>query len=207
MKEIEEWKPVLGFEGTYEVSNYGNIRSLDRRFLDKRNRFQFKKGKVLSCKTDKDGYKSCGLWKNGKRYDRRIHRLVWEAFYGKIENDLTINHKDEVRDNNYLGNLELMTIAENNNYGHHQENSRNTRLKLYAKRKAEKEQIIKEKKSRKKILYQYSIDGELIKKWDSVKEAQTAYKTSHISDCCLGRRNKTKGYIWMYSLMNNIDNE
>ena len=105
MKENEIWKPVLGFEGKYEVSNLGNVKSLITNKL-------LKPGS--NCASNR-GYLFVGLGREHKK--KYIHRLVWEAFNGPIPEGLQINHKDENKLNNSLSNLSLVTHRENMNWG------------------------------------------------------------------------------------------
>ena len=105
MKEKEIWKPVLGFEGKYEVSNLGNVKSLIRNRLLK----------PASNRASNRGYLFVGLGKDHKL--KYVHRLVWEAFNGPIPEGLQINHLDENKHNNSLSNLSLVTPSENINWG------------------------------------------------------------------------------------------
>lgn len=99
---MEIWKTIENFEGFYEVSNFGKVRSLDR-VLNNGNKAT---GQILKQKTDKDGYKRVGFCKNGERYHFIVHRLVATAFIPNTYNLPYINHKDGVRDNNHVDNLE-----------------------------------------------------------------------------------------------------
>ena len=101
MKEKEIWKPVLGFEGRYEVSNLGNVKSLIR-------------NRLLKPATNQK-YLYVILGKNTNR--KYVHRAVWEAFNGPIPDGLQINHIDENKLNNSLTNLSLVTPRENMNWG------------------------------------------------------------------------------------------
>lgn len=99
------WKDVKGFEGLYEISNYGEVRSLKRR-----NAY------ILSGTYNK-GYVVVILSKNKKTFRFSIHRLVAEAFLDfNIESDLVIHHKNHKRDDNRLCNLEIVTKRENSWY-------------------------------------------------------------------------------------------
>ena len=111
---IEEiWRPIDGYEGLYEVSNTGLIRSLDR-FVGNRNRI---KGKILSIQIEKGGYCSVALSKYGKMKRYKIHRLVAQAFIPNPEGLSQINHKDEDKTNNRVENLEWCDAKYNINYG------------------------------------------------------------------------------------------
>ena len=100
MKEI--WKNVTGYENCYQVSNFGNVRSLDR--LDSAGRKR--KGRTLIPIIDKFGYCSVHLLKNGKTKTIKIHRLVALEFLENPLNYKEINHKDENKQNNSAKNLE-----------------------------------------------------------------------------------------------------
>lgn len=109
----EIWRSIDGYEGLYEVSNTGLIRSLDR-FVGNRNRI---KGKILSIRIEKDGYCSVALSKDGKIKRYKIHRLVAQAFIPNPEGLPQVNHKDENKTNNNVDNLEWCTSKYNINYG------------------------------------------------------------------------------------------
>ena len=111
MKEI--WKNVTGYENCYQVSNFGNVRSLDR--LDSAGRKR--KGRILIPIVDNLGYCSVHLLKNGKTKTIRIHRLVALEFLENPLNYKEINHKDENKQNNSAKNLEWCDRKYNMNYG------------------------------------------------------------------------------------------
>lgn len=101
----EEWKPVRGYIGLYDASNFGRIRSL-----------KFGKVKILKPFGKKD-YLRIELNKDGKRKRYSVHRLVYEAFNGEIPEGMQVNHINEIKTDNSLWNLNLMTPKENSNYG------------------------------------------------------------------------------------------
>lgn len=108
----EEWKDCFGYEGLYQISNYGNIKSLDKLVW---NRFKYIKrlGRDIKTNIDKYGYVRATLSKNGKRTNEQIHRLVAKTFLDNPNNYPQINHKDCNKQNNYVGNLEWCTNAHN----------------------------------------------------------------------------------------------
>ena len=117
MKEI--WKDIKGYEGIYQVSNMGKVKSL-KRTINNSTTYGGKatiKERILKPKKDKDGYEAVGLNKDGKRKDFRVHRLVADAFIPNPNNYPIVNHKDEVKDNNVVSNLEWCTVRYNNTYG------------------------------------------------------------------------------------------
>lgn len=113
---IEEWKPVVGYEGLYEVSSLGRVRSLDR-YVKNNYSYWLRKGKVLSPEKNKDGYLLVSLCCNGKRYLRTVHRLVAEAFIPNPDNLPEVNHINEDKSNNRVENLEWCTRKYNINFG------------------------------------------------------------------------------------------
>ena len=110
--ELEIWKDIPGFEGYYQVSNKGNVKSLSR-FVNKGKGVFWKEGKTLSKIKTACGYYKVDLKVNGKRITRKIHRFVALAFLPKIEGKEIINHKDGNPINNNVENLEWCTHKEN----------------------------------------------------------------------------------------------
>ena len=98
----EVWKPVVGYEGLYEISNLGRVKSLIR-------------GIIRKQRLNK-GYMYIGLHKDGVEKMCKVHRLVAEAFIPNPKNKSDVNHKDQVKTNNKLENLEWATRKENTNY-------------------------------------------------------------------------------------------
>ena len=109
----EIWRPIEGYEGLYEISSYGRVKSVDR--YDRRN--QFRKGKLLKNKDNGNGYLICSLSKNGIVKNKYIHRLVAEAFIERADGLYEVNHKDENKKNNSVDNLEWCDRKYNNTYG------------------------------------------------------------------------------------------
>lgn len=110
-ENMEVWKPIAGYEGLYEVSHLGRVRSLDRvvPFRTGKKRFS---GQLLRLHDiGRGGYKQVTLFRNGRRDIRAVHRLVLEAFVGP--SSLEVNHIDFDPANNHLGNLEYVTHAAN----------------------------------------------------------------------------------------------
>lgn len=108
MQDIEEWRPILGFEGIYEVSSHGRVRSLN--YKDRAGRQR--SGKLLKTGSGKD-YPLVGLRKDGITIVRRVHQLVADAFLGPCPPEHEVGHKDHTRTNNHKDNLEYVTHLEN----------------------------------------------------------------------------------------------
>lgn len=141
----EIWKAVKGYEGLYEVSNLGNVRSLDKVIKSKHNGTTLRKGRILTpFYEEKKGYYQVALTKDGKVKKYRVHRLVAIAFLENPFNYTDVNHKDENKINNNVDNLEWCTRKYNNNYGTKRERIRkammgntNGRKAWYKKREVE----------------------------------------------------------------------
>jgi len=116
IKEI--WKPVKGYEGIYEVSNTGIVRSLDRVVMNRGRSYKVK-GKTLKQYPNNKGYLRVDLRKKGTSKEGKIHRLVAIHHLGGIDNEKgTVNHKDGIKTNNNAENLEWMTLKENMNHAY-----------------------------------------------------------------------------------------
>lgn len=181
----EIWKDIKGYEGLYQVSNLGRVKSLEKYVSNGYSLVLLNERILKPCK-QQNGYMTIGLYKN-KTYKRKlIHRLVWESFNGDIEDKMTVNHKDEDKTNNCIDNLEILTQAENNHYG-----TRDIRAK---------ESMINGKNSKPCIAYN---DNETIY-YPSMMEAQRkGFFTNNISLCCRNKygvlKNFYKGYYWKYA--------
>lgn len=174
MYKHEIWKPVLGYEGLYEISNLGRVKSLNYNHTGKEQ--------ILKQKLNKFNRLNVTLYKHKKQKMHQVHRLVWEAFNGEIPTEFQINHIDENPKNNDLNNLNLMTPKENSNWGTHIE------------RVAQK--------TRKKI-QQFDLNGNLVTEFSSLTEASEhlnmGYKAcGNISNCLKGRYRHAYGFIWKY---------
>ena len=167
---MQIWKDIEGYKGHYQISNYGNVRSL------KKDAFLMKGGYLK-------GYKIISLWKNGTGKMFRVHRLVAAAFIPNPDNKPCIDHIDGNRTNNHADNLRWVTAKENsNNY-----NAPNT----YKGKKINKGG---------KAVLQYDLEGNFIKEWVTTMEIQRQlnYHRSNISNCCNGLVKTAYNYIWRY---------
>lgn len=170
---VEKWRPVKGYEGLYEVSNYGDVKSIGRTV-----HYRITKDKILKPLNDK-GYVRVALWKNNKPKYIFIHRLVAQAFIPNTDNLPHINHKDENPLNNHVSNLEWCSQSYNINYG-----TRNQ----------------KAASNISKPVNQYTLNGELIKTWESAREAdRNGYNCQCICMCCKGKMNTHKNFVWKYA--------
>lgn len=110
---VEEWRDVKGWEGFYQASSLGRIRSVERKIALCDGRERIQPSIVLKPTRARGSYRKVTLTKNGKTVNRSIHRLVAEAFLPKSSSDLEVNHKDGDPTNNAVSNLEWSTRREN----------------------------------------------------------------------------------------------
>jgi hypothetical protein len=115
----EQWRAIDGYEGFYEISNLGRIRSLDRKVKSSAGRTRIAYGKTLSPTDNGHGYLIVPLVQNGKRKNHYVHRLVAEAFIRPMASKEVVNHLDHDTKNNTVQNLEITTQLENVRYSSH----------------------------------------------------------------------------------------
>lgn len=109
----EEWRSVIGYEGFYEVSSFGAVRSVDRHVVDKQGRTRFLRGIQIRPQAQISGHLSAGLTRNGRKNTQRVHTLVMAAFKGPRPPGMEVRHLDGDPTNNKVGNLEYGTSSEN----------------------------------------------------------------------------------------------
>lgn len=121
---VEIWVDITGYEGLYQISNLGRVKS-----LEKKAGLSNRKEKILKQHLDKDGYVKVYLCKNSKVRFLSVHRLIAEAFIPNPNDLPQINHKDENKQNNKIENLEWCSCKYNINYGTRTIRSKETRRK------------------------------------------------------------------------------
>lgn len=185
---VEIWKDIRDYEGLYQASNWGRIKSLDRYKVVGKVKI-FLKGRLLKNIKARNGYLHVGLSKDGKTKQFLVHRLVYEAFNGEIPEGIQVNHINEIKTDNRLENLNLMTLKENINWA--------TGIQRRAeKRRGTKAPWTVETKS--DPVLQLTLDDILVKEWPSAAEAaRNGYDRQNISACCLGKRKTHKGFKWV----------
>lgn len=178
--EKEIWKDVVGYEGLYLVSNYGNVKAHAK--TDEKG--VYREERLLKPYKTPGGYYRVGLVKNGTRKHYLVHRLVAAAFIENTDNLPFINHKDECGLNNHVDNLEWCDRLYNVRYG----------TAIERKTKAQ----INGKHSKK--IAQYDLNNQLIRVWVSAAEyeRQTGKQRNAIYMCANGKRNIAYGFKWLY---------
>lgn len=112
-ENMEVWKDVPGYDGNYEASNKGRLRSKNRTIYYKDGRVRKHNGRMMEGTLTPNGYMQVSLSKNSKRVSTSLHRIVAHTFLGEPEKDYVVNHKDGNRTNNVVENLEWVTQREN----------------------------------------------------------------------------------------------
>lgn len=184
-KEIEEWRDIEGYEGLYQVSDWGRVKSLER-IVHRPIKGDYSKKEHISNGWVNSSNKHIMIELQGKPY--YVHQLVANAFVPNPNNNDVVHHIDFNPQNNAAENLIWM--------------SDNDHRKLHG-------EIVRNTLSKK--VYQYTLDGEFVKEWESVIEAARAleFNQGNISNCCNGgyyskERGKWvnvkryKGYKWSY---------
>lgn len=172
------WKPIKGYEGLYEVSSEGRVKSMSRTVNAPRGRTLELPERMMSLTKEKEGYLVVGLRINGKLSQKRVHRLVAEAFIDNPLNKTQVNHINEVKNDNRLENLEWVTPKENTNHG------------TCIERRANKLSIAVVgicKETSEEIVFTSSMEAQ-----------RNGFSATSITACCKGRRKSHKGYIWKY---------
>ena len=179
MEEI--WKYIKNYEGFYQISNFGRVRSVDR-FVNGNHincDYQFMKGKMLKLRKNRYGYWIVILRKNSSSKGFLVHRLVAEAFITNPNNLPYVNHKDENPANSIVTNLEWCTASYNLEYSN-----------------------VAEKINKFKIrrVIQFDKNMNEIKRWNSLKEAAASIGRAqqNISRCCRNKCKTCGGYKWRY---------
>lgn len=189
----EIWKDIQGYEGVYQVSCYGRIKSLPR---TKRGGGFVCPAKIIKLylgKAPKNDYYIVILQKNGTKSTKRVCRLVATAFVDNPLNLLQVNHIDENTHNDTAWNLEWCTAKYNCNYGEHPK-----KISKAAKERARNGEYFGGKQYIKVIpILQYDLDGNFICEFESVKEAREKY-SSRVQDCLSGKTTQAGGFQWKY---------
>lgn len=171
----ETWIDVVDYEGFYQVNGIGDVKSLNYNHTGKE--------KILKPHRLAGGYLGICLFKEKQKKDHLIHRLVYEAFYGKIDDGFEIDHIDTDRRNNSIENLRCVTHKEQ-----------------YSSNEITKSRQVETSKKRCKQVNQFDMKGNMIAEWESASEAarQLGYSQGSISNCCRGIYKQAYGFLWKY---------
>lgn len=176
--EKEIWKDIQGFEGLYQVSNIGGIKSLSRVCVQ-RQRTYIKKEQIMRKYFNRQGYLCVRLSKNNIQKGFLVHRLVAQAFIPNPENKQTINHKNGIHFDNRVENLEWATYLENNIHAY--------------------ENGFRSQESRRKPILQLK-NNIVVNRYNSLTEIKKEgkYNTRDIKSVLTGKHKQYRGFTWEY---------
>lgn len=210
MEEKEVWRDIEGYEGLYQVSSWGNVKSLGN---GKSNNKNYCKERILKAGKAKIGYLYVYLMKDGVGKTCRVNRLVAKAFLPNPSNLPIINHKDENKLNNNVNNLEWCSYSYNNTYNNKakkigeklkgkkqsKEHVRKRAEKLRGRKKSKESVRKRVEKTSKPIVGVHIFTGEKVF-FPSISEASKQLGISHgnICACCKGKRHSAGNYTWHY---------
>lgn len=211
---IEEiWKDVVGYEGRYQVSNLGRVRSVDCILQKEDGKSEYRKGRLLKLIPNHNGYYQVFFGECGKGQRKRlsVHRLVAIAFIPNPENKPCIDHINTIRTDNRIENLRWVTFSENNcnpitmtkyrkpgEYIHSQETRR--KIGFLQKGKHISDHCKNKLRSHGWAVLQFTKEGEFLKEFSSPYYAEVTTKAhkAHIISCCNNKRKTAGGYRWLY---------
>ena len=177
----EEWRDIAGYEGLYQVSNLGRVKSLDRMVNNCYGSKKVIKGRMISPVDNGKGYKCVSLCKDGKIRRTYVHHIVAQAFVANQDGYFEVNHKDEDKSNNCADNLEWCEHKYNVNYGTARERITNNMTGPYKSK-----QVLCVETGK---VYSSSMEA----------ERHTGASHSNIIRCCRYKQNTSGGYHWKYS--------
>lgn len=192
----EEWSEIKGYEGQYEVSTFGRVRSLDRLVPGKvPGKYAVVCGRILAPIKNKAEYLRVNLCSEAGRKAKFIHRLVAEAFVSGREKGDEVNHKDENPGNNCASNLEWCTTKYNANYG--TRNERVSASNLGKKKHFSEEGYRSMVSAKEKPVIGTNLESGYSVAFSSmVAASECGFTESGISHCITGRQKTHRGYTW-----------
>jgi hypothetical protein len=202
MCEIEIWKDIPEYEGLYQVSNWGRVKSLERVIIYKDGREKILPEKILKPFL-RDEYYGVDLFKDGKRKMFTAHRLVALVFLENPDNLPQVNHRNEIKTDNRVENLEWCNNFYNCNYGtksqRRSEKYKGENHPFYGKTHSE-EARKKISEAKRKPILQFTLDNVFIREWESITSIKFELNINigNICSCCQGKLKTCGGYIWKY---------
>lgn|SRR5574344_2142255 len=191
--EEEIWKDIPNYEGCYQISNLGRLKSLDRIVKNKCNSTRIQKGKIMKPILNKrNGYVYYGLSKNGMKL-YRAHVLILNTFIAKPRDNMQVNHVNGIKTDNRLENLEWCTPSENIIHS----------ISIGLKRPSDKQKSACSKHNKEN--YSFPVIGTNIKTGEKIysysiqNTKKYGFSPSSVGICCRKLKSSTKGYVWEYA--------
>ena len=197
--ENEVWKPVVGYEGYYEISNLGRLKSVER-MVKQGNHLRHVPERIKKPQRASDGYPAYTLCKDCKSRTIRTHLLLAKAFIPNPDNKGYVDHINTDINDFRLENLRWVTAKENANNPLTLQHCRENTYREEVSRRANMTKIDKGYKNAPRKVYQFSKDGSFIKEWFCPQEVQRELGifSSVIRKCCKGEIYSAGGYLWSY---------
>jgi len=185
----EHWIPILGYEGLYEVSDFGLVRSITRSVKTKGGKQRISKGHVLRI-TVNSGYATVQLSRSGKTKTFKVHRLVATSFIPNPLDLPEVNHIDGNKLNNVIANLSWCTKSQNVQHAYDMGLMIPPRNRLGFCGKLNPSS---------KPVYQLTLAGDFIKEYESIGLTKAdGFIPQHVQRCCVGKAKTHGGYLWHY---------
>lgn len=182
-----EWKDIAGYEGHYQISNYGNVKSLSRTIKNSRYQFGSVKDRTLKQAINTNGYSFVSLRLNGKQKSVSIHRLVAIAFLANPDAKEQVNHINGVKSDNRVENLEWVTRSENVLHAYRS-----------LKRKSSQQGKVGKESFSAIPISQYDMQGNFVAYFESQKDAsiKTGVNARSINMCYKRKQKTAGGFVW-----------
>lgn len=190
MEEI--WKDIKGYEGLYQVSTLGRVKSLNKIIVDKNGKERKYPERIMSQQKFRTGYFGVKLYRNNTNKRKLVSRLVALTFIPNPNNFPYINHINGIKTDNRVENLEWCTPSYN------VQHAWSKGLNIMDTKRLNKNRNNGMKTAKK--VEQYSKDNKKIQEFNSLREAEriTRIRYDHISECCKGTAKTAGGYLWKY---------
>jgi len=189
MNQTEEWRPVVGYEGLYEVSDLGRVKSVGRITNGKNNTIRKLNGRIMKGAIKPAGYPCVTLTLNKAVSTHYVHRMVASAFIKNQENKRTVNHKNGIKTDNRVKNLEWATYSENGLHSFLELGRKPSCLGVSGKDHHSSKGIVK-----------VSLNGEIVKEYDCINDVERleGIPAKQISQTLTGRQQTCYGFKWKY---------
>jgi len=187
---MEIWKDIKGYEGKYQVSNFGRVKSVERFRVGNKGAKTLVPERIRIQSVKSNGYNEVTLWSNAKNINAKVHRLVAVAFIDNSDNKPTVNHKNGIKTDNRVENLEWATRSENSQHSWDNWMQRSVLLGKNGGLHPASIAVIK-----------MDSNNNELRKYNSVIEASldVGCSSTHICSCCKGKYETAKGYKWKYA--------